>query len=184
MLCANKLRRVIVDERVIVPRNDFKDELELREDRGEGMTVDIVGGSSMVAIRMSEASRRIGLLKNVKGRNMVCDYLLFGKVNSTWHAIFVELKTTESYDERPNRQLRWSLPILEYIRQTCELVFEHDIVKPEVHYAILFKAGNERLDKRSLRESSRRFEVQEWKGIRIRRFLGKRVRFRDMVDVD
>lgn len=122
MLCANKRRRLIAEERVIVPRNDFRDELEHREVLGEGMTVDIVGGSSMLTIRMSEASRRIGLLKNVKGRNMVCDHLLFGKVTSTWYAIFVELRTTESHEECPNRQLRWSLPILEYVRQRCELV--------------------------------------------------------------
>ena len=185
MLSATKLKEVLVESAVIVPRNDLGDELELREDHGNGMTVSVVGGSSMVAIRMSTSSRRIGLLKNVGGRwNLVCDYLVFGKFNSTWHAIFVELKTTETHDKRANRQLRWSLPILEYVRQTCELVFEYDIEKPKVHYAILFKRGNERLDKQSLRESDRRFEVEDWKGIRIRRFIGKRVRFRDMIDGD
>lgn len=184
MLCTTKLKQVLVESAVVVPCDDSGDELELREERGEGMSVYVVGGSSMVAIRMSTGSRRIGLLKKVRGRNLVCDYLLFGKVNSTWHAIFVELKTTESYDEHPNRQLRWSLPILEYLRQTCELVFEHDIPRPKVHYAILFKTGNDRLDKRSLRESSHRFIVQEWKGLKIRRFIGERVRFRDMIDGD
>lgn len=184
MLCATKLKQVLVEGSVIVPCNDLMDELELRENRGNGMTVTVVGDSSLIAIRMSKDSRRIGLLKNVRGRNVVCDYLLFGKVNSAWHAIFVELKTTETHDRHPNRQLRWSLPILDYVRQTCELVFEHDIVKPKVHYAILFKKGNERLEKRSLKESNHRFQVEEWKGISIRRFLGERVRFRDMVDGD
>ena len=183
MLCATKLKQVLVESAVIVPCNDLGDEIELRESRGEGMTVDVVGNSSMIAIRMSTSSRRIGLLQDGPRRwNLVCDYLLLGRVNSTWHAIFVELKTTETDDEHPKNQLRWSFPILDYIRQTCELVFEHDIIKPRVHYAILFKKGNKNLDKRTLRESSRRFKVDEWKGISIRRFIGKRVRFRDMID--
>lgn len=79
MLCATQLKQVLVEDSVIVPCNDLRDELELRENRGNGMTVSVVGDSSMVAIRMSKDSRRIGLLKNVRGRNVVCDYLLFGE---------------------------------------------------------------------------------------------------------
>ena len=182
MLCATKLKEVLIESAIVVPCNSLRDELELRG--GAGMIVSVVGGSSLVAIRMSTESRRIGLLKKVGGRNLVCDYLLFGKVNSIWHAIFVELKKTETYDNRPNKQLRWSLPILDYVRQTCELVLELDIVRPKVHYAVLFEAGNKRLDKQSVKESNHRFEVHEWKGISIRRFIGQRVRFRDMIDDD
>ena len=139
MLCATKLKEVLIESAVVVPCNDLRDELALREGGGKGMTVNVVGDSSMVAIRMSTDSRRIGLLKDVRGRNRICDYLLFAKVNRTWHAIFVELKKTETDYQHPNEQLRWSLPILDYVRQTCELVFERDIVRPKVHYAILFQ---------------------------------------------
>ena len=182
MLCATKLKEVLIGSAVVVPCNSLKDEVELRG--GGGMIVNVVGDSSMVAIRMSTDSRRIGLLKDVRGRNRICDYLLFAKVNCTWHAIFVELKKTETDYQHPNEQLRWSLPILDYVRQTCELVFERDIVRPKVHYAILFQIGNKRLDKQFVKESNHRFEVEEWKGINIRRFIGQRVRIRDMIDDD
>lgn len=184
MLCATKLKEVLFESAVVVPCNDFRDELVLCEGGGNGMTVNVVGDSSMVAIRLSTDSRRMGILQNIHGRNFVCDYLLFGKVNSAWHAIFVELKKTESNEEHPNKQLRWSLPILDYVRQTCELVFEREIMRPKVHYAILFQRGSRRLDKQSVKESKHRFEVREWKGISIRRFIGQRVRFRDMIDDD
>ena len=66
MLCASRLVESLIGSAVMVPRNDLRDELEVRQGRGESMTINFVGDSSMVAFRTSPASRRIGLLGNVR----------------------------------------------------------------------------------------------------------------------
>lgn len=185
MLCASKLKRVLVGDSVVVPSLERRGELVLQEvdARRTVMAVTIVGDSTdLVGIRMSTDSRRIGLLRDVRGKwNLICDYMLFGMVDSTWHAVLVEMKKTATYNSRPREQLRWSLPVLDYIRQTCELEFEHAIIRPKVSYAILFEQLHQRIDKGTVLGTYPPFEPETWKGISIRTFVGDRFRFRDLV---
>lgn len=185
MLSATELKRVLVDDAIIVPQDDAKHELVLREVDAE-MTVTVVGDSiEMVAIRMSTDSRRIGLLKERRGKwNLVCDYILFGRVDSTWHAVLIELKKTFRHDIRPREQLRWSLPVLHYIRQTCELEFEEVITTPRVSYVILVEKWHQYFSKEPLRGAQNPLPIEEWKGIRIRNLIGHRFDFRDLIGSD
>lgn len=147
------------------------------------MAVTVVGDSTeLVGVRMSTDSRRIGLLRNVRGKwNLICDYMLFGMVDSTWYAVLVEMKKTATHSSRPREQLRWSLPVLDYIRQTCELEFECAIVRPKVSYAILSEQLHQHFDKRIIRGTYSPFEPESWKGISIRSFVGHRIQFRDLI---
>lgn len=185
MLCASKLKRVLVGDAIVVPSVDRGDEFVLREvDAGRTiMAVTVVGDSAeLIGIRMSTDSRRIGLLRNVRGKwNLIFDYILFGMVGSTWHAVLVEMKKTATESTHPREQLRWSLPVLDYIRQTCELEFEQAIIRPKVSYAILSEKLHERVDKRIIRGAYVPFDPESWKGITIRSFVGTRVRFRDLI---
>lgn len=182
MLSATQLKRVLVDDVIIVPQDDAKHELVLREVDAE-MTVTVVGDSTdMVAVRMSTDSRRIGLLKEGRGKwNLICDYILFGRVDSTWHAVLVELKKTFRYDSHPKEQLRWSLPVLHYIRQTCELEFEKSITMPQVSYAILVEKLHQYIDKQPMSGAHSPLPVEKWKGISIRNLIGHRFEFRDLI---
>ena len=188
MICAAKLKRVLSNDAVIVPWDDGKGELVLQEGKGKEvvMSVTVVGDSTeMIAIPMSTASRRIGLLRDVSGKwNLSCDYSLLGKVDAIWYAVFVELKKTFRPDSRPKEQLRWSLPILDYIRQTCELELRRPIIRPRVNYVLLFEQLHPLIDKQPTKGLHRPMDPEEWRGIIIRKFIGSRFRFRDLVGSD
>lgn len=84
--------------------------------------------------------------------NQKCDYLLIVNSGAVYCAVFIELKKTLTYEEKPLEQLRHSLPFLEYLRSLCRIHFE-DGTPPEVEvrYAVIAERGQPRLDKQAVK---------------------------------
>ena len=94
------------------------------------------------------------------------------------HAVFVELKKTQTEEEKPREQLRRSLPLLEYLRSVWEIESETTLNEHEVsiHYSILFERISPKLAKQSVKVTpAQRVHQEEYKGITIRTFVGASV---------
>lgn len=140
----------------------------------------------LVAIRMKTGSGQLNLLKREqkgKGKwNLVCDYILFGNVDGVWHVVLIEMKKTVGHHLHGKEQLRRSLPVVDYLRQTCELEFEESIASPKISYALLYHQVSPRLDKGLMKSPTGLFKRGEWKSIIIKKYKQHRLRFRDLVE--
>ena len=178
------LKDVLIEGTVITPADGSGNRLVLREDQAD-MAVTVADGSTeMVALRLKAGACRIGLLGERGPWNVSCDYILFGYIDSHWYAIFVELKKTARRDSHGYEQLRWSLPVLEYILQICELKFGCAMDRPRVSYVLLAEEEHERLDKQLIKTPDLQFQTVEWQGITIREIIGHRFQLRDLVESD
>lgn len=178
------LENILVKDAVIAPVDGSGNRLVLREDQAD-MAVTVTDGSTeMVAIRLEPGACRIGLLGELGPWNVSCDYILFGNIDSKWHAIFVELKKTARRDSRGYKQLRWSTPVLEYILQICELNSRQVIDRPRVNYVLIAEGEHERFDKQLVKTPHVQFQTVKWQGIKIREFIGHRFRLQDLVEND
>lgn len=94
------------------------------------------------------------------------------------HAVFVELKKTQTEEEKPREQLRRSLPLLEYLRSLWEIeseipLGEHGL---SIHYSILFERASPRLAKQTVRaDPTLPVSEEEYKGLTVRTFVGTSV---------
>ena len=184
MNLSNMLDHILVKGTVVLPVAGSGNRLVLREDQAD-MAVTVTDGSTeMVAIRLKSGACRIGLLGKRGPWNVSCDYILFGRIDSKWHAIFVELKKTARRDAHGYEQLRWSLPVLEYILQICELKFERILDRPTVSYVLLAEGEHERLDKQLVKTPHPQSRTVPWRGIKIRELIGHRFRLQDLVESD
>ena len=184
MNLSKMLDHVLVKGAVVSPVDGSGHPLVLREDQAD-MAVTVTDGSTeMVAIRLQSGKCRIGLLGERGPWNVSCDYILFGRIDSQWHAIFVELKKTARRDAHGYEQLRWSLPVLEYILQVCELNFGKVIDRPMVSYVLVAEGEHERFDKQLVKTPDLQFQTVEWRGITIRELIGHRFRLQDLVECD
>ena len=112
--------------------------IELREPPAD-MRVKITGlpGTSIV-IR----TERVGHASKISDGSwkQICDYLLVVELGDRTHAVFFELKKTQTQEKKPKEQLRRSLPLLNYLRSVWEIESGAPLDKPgmSVHYWILF----------------------------------------------
>ena len=152
--------------------------IELREKKRDvNMRVKVYGLPDVfIAIR----TERLGHASKVSDGSwkQICDYLLVAESGDRTHAVFVELKKTQTEEEKPREQLRRSLPLLEYLRSVWEVesetpLGEHGIA---VHYSILFERASPRLAKQRVRAAPTRPESEEdYKGLTVRTFVGTSV---------
>ena len=100
------------------------DTAELFEKNSDGdMTLRIEGLPESVVIISPEDAKKWELFCGNKPKNWMkrCDYLLIGKTDGRYFAIFVELKKTLRDEDDPRHeengyaQLRWSQPLLHYL---------------------------------------------------------------------
>ena len=175
MPLADGLKSILKPE--VVVRTTGGDGGELREKTPEvDMRVKVVGlPAAFVAIRL----RRGDYAPNVCNGpwRQICDYLLVVESDGRTHAVFVELKTTQSEKEKPREQLRRSLPLLEYLLSVWEVESGTSLQnRLSVHYSILFEQTSPRLAKQSVRvKPIAKGPPEEYKGITIRTFVGTSV---------
>ena len=178
MPLADGLRNILKPE--VVVRATDHDGIELREKKREvDMRVKVVGlPVGFIAIRIE----KMGHASKISDGSwkQICDYLLVVESGDQTHAVFVELKKTQTEEEKPREQLRRSLPLLEYLRSVWEIesgtVFNENGVS--IHYSILFERTSPRLAKQSVRAApTRSVSEEEYKGITIRTFVGTSVPF-------
>lgn len=158
------------------------DSIKLRE-RQAGMRVQITGlpGTSIV-IR----TERVGHASKISAGSwrQICDYLIVVELGDRTHAVFLELKKTQTQEEKPREQLRRSLPLLNYLRSVWEVesgtpLDEHGM---SVHYSILFERTKSKLPKQSVKtDPTRRARVEKYNGIIISTFIGTPVPFASLV---
>ena len=174
------LRNILRPDVVSLAAED--DSIELRERRA-GMRVRITGlpGTSIV-IR----TERVGHASKLSDGSwrQICDYLLVVELGDQTHAVFLELKKTQTQEEKPREQLRRSLPLLNYLRSVWEIesrapLNEHEM---SVHYSILFERTKSKLPKQPVKaDPTRRAKVEKYNGIIIRTFIGTPVPFASLV---
>ena len=111
------------------------------------------------------------------GWNQKCDYLLIVDNGAVYCAVFIELKKTLTYAEKPLEQLRHSLPFLEHLRSLCCIHFD-DGAPPdvEVRYAVIAERGQLRLDKQAVKATpGQPAWTRLHRGISVSAFLGPTV---------
>ena len=168
------LRDVLTPDAVLPATND--DSIELREKRA-AMRVEIVGlPETFIVIRIEHVGHA-SKISNGPWRQ-ICDYLLVVDLDGRTHAVFLELKKTQTWEEKPREQLRRSLPLLEYLRSVCEIEsgIPWDEHRMSVHYSILFERTSLKLAKQSVKAHPiRRVNEEQYDGITIKTIVGPRV---------
>ena len=150
------------------------------KDENSGMEVVVWGvPDPFTTIFMSKVDHLSALKDGTLKR--ICDHLLVAKIGETHHAIFVELKRTLSGNERPKDQLRRSYPVLEYLLAVCIVESGETIPRPSMNYVLIGEKSGQ-LDKQSVKPpSSQKIGEETYQGITIKKFLGPRVAFADLV---
>ena len=141
-------------------------------DEESGMQVELLTPVPVVAIRLGRGyvSHAPGLRKN-KGLESICDYLLVVELNGNTHAVLVELKKT--WEPKARKQLRRSLPLLEYLRSACEVEHEirYDGTRISTGYLIICEKG--RFDKQPPKASpAAAVRSENYRNIRISTYVG------------
>ena len=158
-----------------VARTTDGNAVELRETTREvDMRVRVTGLPALsIAIRMKSGDHA----RNVRDGSwkQICDYLLVAESGERTDAVFIELKRTRTREDKPREQLRRSLPLLEYLRSVCEIESETLLQgRLRVRYWILFARTSDRQAKQRVRFDPEA-APEEYKGIEIRTFVGRRV---------
>ncbi len=81
----------------------------------------------------------------------VCDYVIVSPSGGNVRVLFVELKRTMTEGIKSFKQLRWSLPRLEYLRSLCRIHCGYEADQAVVRYALVTEKGNPRLDKQPVK---------------------------------
>lgn len=181
MTWKDRLKRIIAEGKILSVNKNEENALVLREN--DVMAVSIIDAheADLVAIQMESGSGQLSLLKQGGGWSLVCDYILFGHVDGVWHVVLIEMKRKFRHDSHKKEQLRRSLPVVDYLRQICELEFEVSITSPRISYALLYDQISPRLDKDLMKPATGLLEREEWKSIIIKSYKRDRLRFRDLV---
>lgn len=135
----------------------------------------------IVALNMSKIGHLSAMCEH-RGLRSVCDYCLIGRTHRTCHIVLIELKKTLGSSNSFREQLRRSLPIVKYLVSVLEIEYEQDITELEISYASIFERISRRFDKQHLKVPKQSLlESEDWKSIKIRKFLGSRLYFEDLI---
>lgn len=184
MTWKDRLKCIITEDAILSASDGEESTLVLCEENVMEVHVTDAHQADLVAIRMKPSSSRLNLLKpEQKGKwNLVCDYILFGCVDGVGHVVLIEMKKTLKPDQHWKEQLRWSLPVVDYLRQVCELEFKESITSPRISYALLYDQVSPRLDKGLMRPATGSLEREKWKSIIIKKHKGHKLRFCHLVE--
>lgn len=165
----------------VIVRTSNSDKIMLCERQAQ-MSVEVTSGRIRVAALNMSKIRHLSAIVEHSGLNRVCDYLLVASVHGTCHAVLIELKKTLGSRDKSRDQLRRSLPIVKYLVSVVEVQYEQDITELEISYVSIFERISPRFDKQHLRVPKRSLiESEDWKSIKIRKFLGPRLYLEDLI---
>lgn len=172
--------QAVIESKVLV-KSFEAGKIVLRE-REAGMSVEVnSGGTRVAAFNIGKIGHLSGI-RGGRGLDRVCDYFLVASVQGTCRAVLIELKKTLGSSNRFREQLRKSLPIVKYLVSIVEVEYEQDITELEISYVSIFEKLNCRFDKQHLRVHEPSLNKSEdWKSIKIKKFLGSRLYFDDLI---
>lgn len=153
----------------------------LRERQAQ-MSVEVTSDRTRVAALNMSRVGHLSAVREHRELKRVCDYVLVASGHGKCHAVLVELKKTLGSNDSSREQLRRSLPILKYLVSVVEVEYEQEITELEITYASIFERISLRFDKQYLRMPRQRLiETEDWKSIKIRKFLGSRLYVEDLL---
>ena len=128
--------------------------------------------ASFLAIQMTGHLSQLKRGKKGQDWNKICDYLLLYQEEDKHHAIFIELKKSLAGKESSKKQLKRSLPILDYLRSVCKIEsgVEEEILS--VKYVLIAEKSSDRLDKQPVKVNPSETIEERYEGIPIRIFIG------------
>ena len=180
-LSMNSAMACLLKERVLV-KPDAGGSIVLCE-QAAGMKVEIPNTpSSLIAINLRRVNH-LSMLRDGEWKR-ICDYLLITASESRLSACFVELKRTLTGNLAYREQLRRSLPILDYLRSVCAIQHLNPGFVGEcvVTYNVIASRQSGRFDKQRVRIDPARWpEVEGYRGMEIRRFVGSRIPVRKLL---
>ena len=140
------------------------------------MKIEVVADVSDIVAANIQIIGHVKKLQGGIGADRRCDYLLIANIDGRDVAFLIELKRTISDKREAKEQLRRSLPIFRYLASVCEVHYEDPIIDFDIQYILIGDKLNQRLDKQTIRpKKACLVEVEEWKSIRIRKYLGPRL---------
>lgn len=143
------------------------------KDKQSKMKVAIMGvPDSLLAIKMEGQWSQF--LEEKGDWNRICDYLLIYQAEDKYHAMFIELKTSLVDKEFGKKQLKRSLPILDYLCSVCKIESGVEEKILSVKYVLISEneKSSDRLDKQSVRVNPSEPIEERYKGIPVRIFIG------------
>lgn len=137
--------------------------------------------SGVTAVNLEKLGRLSGLRDGEWTRN--CDYMFIHEDWNTCVAILVDLKKTVHADGKPKIQLRWSLPILEYLCALYAIHAANEFSSEDtlVRYYIIGTKYNPRIDKQGVKPRPGVVQKETYKDIEIHTYVGPKIAFNLLV---
>ncbi len=174
----------VLEEKVLGIAPNTSNEITLQEKNKHQPDMKVVLSGIPAPVTTIRMSKKFGHLSVLKGGDWtkICDYLLIAQIAETHCAIFIELKRTLAGEDHPKEQLRRSRPLLEYLLAVCRIESREKIPMPSMSYILIADKINKRFDKQPVKKTpSGKIGEESYKEINIKKFLGPRVAFADLV---
>ena len=169
MTLINCMKKIIDDGYLRYAISEGPRIVELEEkDKQSNMRVTIREvPASFLAIQMTGHLSQLKRGKKGQDWNKICDYLLIYQEGDKHHAIFIELKKSLADKESSKKQLKRSLPILDYLRSVCKIEsgVEEEILS--VKYVLIAEKGSDRLDKQRIKVKPSEMIEENYDGIPV-----------------
>ena len=173
---ADCLRKILEIDTLTSPDEDGVLVLEEKE---SGQRAQLTGAPpDLVAvdlIKIGKMGQMSGLNKDGDWKKS-CDYLLTFQENGNDRALLIELKKTLRIENK-NRgmdQLRWTRPLLDYLRSVCEVrrLVDAGSLRVDVDYALISEQPHKSLAKNPVHEGANR---EPFKNIEALIVFGKKM---------
>lgn len=128
--------------------------------------------ASFLAIQMTGHLSQLKRDKKGQDWNKICDYLFIYQEEDKHHAMFIELKESLSKKELGKKQLRRSLPILDYLRSVCKIESGVEEKILSVKYVLIAEKSSDRLDKQPVKVNPSETIEESYDGIPVRILIG------------
>ena len=116
----------------------------------------------------------------------LCDYMMIYHIEGKDYVVLIELKKTINEDDKGMEQLRWSLPVLDYLYSICRVKLNTSANTKKsfqaVQYVLIGKKGPDRLDKQYVKPNMS-FSQVSYRGININLCLRSRIDFTEFVNL-
>lgn len=149
---ADCLKNILISDAVLLPKNG---DIVLEDQHQQVLLRD--APSNLVAVDI----RKFGKIANYRlfkdnGWKQACDYLLAYQADGTDCAILVDLKKTLGSESMAKGmdQLKWSRPLLDYLRSVCEVLDEESpgSMRISAGYALITEQYHDSMSKIDVRD--------------------------------
>ena len=124
--------------------------------------------ASFLAIKMEAQWSQLKKGKKGQDWNKICDYLLIYQEKDKHHAIFIELKKSLDKKELGKKQLKRSLPVLDYLCSVCKIESGIEEKILSVKYVLIAEKSSDKLDKQPIKVNPSEIIEESYDGIPVR----------------